>query len=81
MYIVAFRSVNVHFTGMRFFFSFLFLLVNYSCCHHSYQVAKASFQRNNDPLDAALFYLAMKKKTVVWGLYRCELFHFTFCEL
>ena len=34
------------------------------------QVAKASFQRNNDPLDAAIFYLAMKKKAVVWGLYR-----------
>lgn len=34
------------------------------------QVAKAAFQRNNDPLDAAIFYLAMKKKAVVWGLYR-----------
>ncbi|TSL10182.1 DmX-like protein 1 [Bagarius yarrelli] len=34
------------------------------------KVAKASFQKNNDPLDAALFYLAMKKKAVVWGLYR-----------
>lgn len=34
------------------------------------QVAKAAYQRNNDPLDAALFYLAMKKKAVVWGLYR-----------
>ncbi|XP_028851922.1 dmX-like protein 1 isoform X2 [Denticeps clupeoides] len=34
------------------------------------KVAKASFQRNSDPLDAALFYLAMKKKAVVWGLYR-----------
>lgn len=34
------------------------------------QVAKASFQRNNDPLDAAIFYLALKKKAVVWGLYR-----------
>uniref|UniRef100_A0A8U8ANP3 RAVE complex protein Rav1 C-terminal domain-containing protein n=2 Tax=Geospiza parvula TaxID=87175 RepID=A0A8U8ANP3_GEOPR len=32
------------------------------------KVAKASFQRNNDALDAALFYLAMKKKAVVWGL-------------
>uniref|UniRef100_A0A803Y0U0 Dmx like 2 n=1 Tax=Meleagris gallopavo TaxID=9103 RepID=A0A803Y0U0_MELGA len=31
------------------------------------KVAKASFQRNNDALDAALFYLAMKKKAVVWG--------------
>lgn len=34
------------------------------------KVAKASFQKSNDPLDAALFYLAMKKKAVVWGLYR-----------
>ncbi|XP_051508605.1 dmX-like protein 1 [Myxocyprinus asiaticus] len=36
------------------------------------KVAKASYQRNNDPLDAALFYLAMKKKAVVWGLYRSQ---------
>ncbi|XP_062399694.1 dmX-like protein 1 isoform X3 [Sardina pilchardus] len=36
------------------------------------KVAKAAFQRNNDPLDAALFYLAMKKKAVVWGLYRSQ---------
>ncbi|XP_059910483.1 dmX-like protein 1 isoform X3 [Gadus macrocephalus] len=36
------------------------------------KVAKASFQRNNDPLDAAIFYLAMKKKAVVWGLYRSQ---------
>lgn len=36
----------------------------------SSQVAKAAFQRNNDPLDAAIFYLAMKKKAVIWGLYR-----------
>uniref|UniRef100_A0A8C3C1C2 Dmx like 1 n=1 Tax=Cairina moschata TaxID=8855 RepID=A0A8C3C1C2_CAIMO len=34
------------------------------------KVAKAAFQRNNDPLDAAIFYLAMKKKAVIWGLYR-----------
>uniref|UniRef100_A0A6J0SL40 DmX-like protein 1 isoform X4 n=1 Tax=Pogona vitticeps TaxID=103695 RepID=A0A6J0SL40_9SAUR len=34
------------------------------------KVAKAAFQRNNDPLDAAVFYLAMKKKAVIWGLYR-----------
>lgn len=34
------------------------------------QTAKATFQVNNDPLDAALFYLAMKKKSLVWGLYR-----------
>ncbi|XP_029431337.1 dmX-like protein 2 isoform X2 [Rhinatrema bivittatum] len=36
------------------------------------KVAKASFQRNNDPLDAALFYLAMKKKAVLWGLFRSQ---------
>ena len=34
------------------------------------QVAKSSFQAKQDPLDAALFYLAMKKKSLVWGLYR-----------
>uniref|UniRef100_A0A3P9PH28 Dmx like 1 n=1 Tax=Poecilia reticulata TaxID=8081 RepID=A0A3P9PH28_POERE len=51
------------------------------------KVAKASFQRNNDPLDAAIFYLAMKKKAVVWGLYRSqkntkmtEFFHNNFSE-
>ncbi|XP_035514140.1 dmX-like protein 1 [Morone saxatilis] len=36
------------------------------------KVARASLQRNNDPLDAAIFYLAMKKKAVVWGLYRSQ---------
>ncbi|KAM7415976.1 hypothetical protein PAMA_018173 [Pampus argenteus] len=36
------------------------------------KVAKTSFQRNNDPLDAAIFYLALKKKAVVWGLYRSQ---------
>ncbi|XP_073159982.1 dmX-like protein 2 isoform X6 [Lepidochelys kempii] len=36
------------------------------------KVAKASFQRNNDALDAAIFYLAMKKKAVVWGLFRSQ---------
>ncbi|XP_053557561.1 dmX-like protein 1 isoform X2 [Bombina bombina] len=36
------------------------------------KIAKAAFQRNNDPLDAAMFYLAMKKKAVVWGLYRSQ---------
>ncbi|KAI5722725.1 hypothetical protein M8J76_012674 [Diaphorina citri] len=34
------------------------------------KVAKAAFQANEDPLDAALFYIAMKKKSLVWGLYR-----------
>ncbi|NXO00616.1 DMXL1 protein, partial [Rhinopomastus cyanomelas] len=36
------------------------------------KVAKATFQRNNDPLDAAIYYLAMKKKAVIWGLYRSQ---------
>ncbi|XP_040269913.1 dmX-like protein 2 isoform X4 [Bufo bufo] len=36
------------------------------------KVAKASFQRNSDPLDAAIFYLAMKKKAVLWGLFRSQ---------
>uniref|UniRef100_A0A8C7ZS02 Dmx like 1 n=1 Tax=Oryzias sinensis TaxID=183150 RepID=A0A8C7ZS02_9TELE len=36
------------------------------------KVAKASFQKSNDPLDAAIFYLALKKKAVVWGLYRSQ---------
>ncbi|KAA0714569.1 DmX-like protein 2 [Triplophysa tibetana] len=36
------------------------------------KVAKVAFQRNNDPLDAALFYLAMKKKAVLWGLFRSQ---------
>ncbi|XP_075714124.1 dmX-like protein 2 isoform X3 [Rhinoderma darwinii] len=36
------------------------------------KVAKASFQRKNDPLDAAIFYLAMKKKAVLWGLFRSQ---------
>nr|XP_054587570.1 dmX-like protein 1 isoform X2 [Nothobranchius furzeri] len=51
------------------------------------KVAKASFQRSNDPLDAAIFYLALKKKAVVWGLYRSqknvkmtEFFHNNFSE-
>lgn len=35
-----------------------------------HQLGKAAFQRHNDPLDAALFYLAMKKKAVLWGLFR-----------
>lgn len=34
------------------------------------KVAKAAFTANKDPLDAALFYLAMKKKTLLWGLFR-----------
>lgn len=36
------------------------------------KVARASLQKNNDPLDTAIFYLALKKKAVVWGLYRSQ---------
>lgn len=54
------------------FFCFIRLhLVKYffnECLCH--QLGKAAFQRHNDPLDAALFYLAMKKKAVLWGLFR-----------
>ncbi|XP_026671186.1 dmX-like protein 2 isoform X3 [Ceratina calcarata] len=34
------------------------------------KIAKAAFQLQQDPLDAALYYLAMKKKNIVWGLFR-----------
>lgn len=34
------------------------------------KLAKAAFQAKQDPLDAALYYIAMKKKSVVWGLFR-----------
>lgn len=35
-----------------------------------FQVAKASYTANQDPMDAAIFYLAMKKKSLVWALFR-----------
>uniref|UniRef100_A0A8C4Q1M2 RAVE complex protein Rav1 C-terminal domain-containing protein n=1 Tax=Eptatretus burgeri TaxID=7764 RepID=A0A8C4Q1M2_EPTBU len=34
------------------------------------KVAKAAFQQQGNPLDAVLFYLALKKKGVIWGLFR-----------
>lgn len=34
------------------------------------KIAKATFQAKQDPLDAAIYYLAMKKKNLVWGLFR-----------
>lgn len=34
------------------------------------KVAKAAYMTTQDPLDAAIFYLAMKKKSLVWGLFR-----------
>uniref|UniRef100_A0A1B6CLX3 RAVE complex protein Rav1 C-terminal domain-containing protein n=1 Tax=Clastoptera arizonana TaxID=38151 RepID=A0A1B6CLX3_9HEMI len=36
------------------------------------KIAKAAYQVNEDPLDAAIFYIAMKKKSVVWGLFRSK---------
>ncbi|XP_066993059.2 dmX-like protein 2 isoform X2 [Anabrus simplex] len=36
------------------------------------RIAKASYMVKQDPLDAALFYLAMKKKSLVWGLFRSK---------
>ncbi|XP_060840547.1 dmX-like protein 2 isoform X2 [Rhopalosiphum padi] len=36
------------------------------------KIAKAAYQTNQDPLDAAIFYLAMKKKSLVWGLFRSK---------
>ncbi|XP_065223519.1 dmX-like protein 2 isoform X2 [Planococcus citri] len=36
------------------------------------KVAKTAYQDQQDPLDAAIYYLAMKKKSVVWGLYRSK---------
>ncbi|XP_068740234.1 dmX-like protein 2 [Montipora capricornis] len=34
------------------------------------KTAKAQFSKKQDPIDCALFYLAMKKKNVICGLYR-----------
>ncbi|XP_059484944.1 dmX-like protein 2 [Neocloeon triangulifer] len=36
------------------------------------KLAKAAYQLKEDPLDAALFYLAMKKKSLVWALFRSK---------
>uniref|UniRef100_A0AAR5P422 RAVE complex protein Rav1 C-terminal domain-containing protein n=2 Tax=Dendroctonus ponderosae TaxID=77166 RepID=A0AAR5P422_DENPD len=35
-------------------------------------LAKAAYQSNEDPMDAALYYLAMNKKNLLWGLYRAK---------
>ncbi|XP_066150653.1 dmX-like protein 2 isoform X3 [Euwallacea fornicatus] len=35
-------------------------------------LAKAAYQANDDPMDAALYYLAMNKKNLLWGLYRSK---------
>ena len=42
------------------------------------KVAKSAFSVNKDPLDAAIFYLAMKKRAVLWGLFRLVSFWFFF---
>ena len=34
------------------------------------KLAKAAFLKKQDPLDAALYYMMMKKKSLVWGLFR-----------
>ncbi|XP_069360208.1 dmX-like protein 2 isoform X10 [Maniola hyperantus] len=34
------------------------------------RLARASYMAKQDPMDAALYYLAMKKKTLLWGLFR-----------
>lgn len=36
------------------------------------KIAKFSYQQKNDPLDSALFYLAMKKKGVLWALFKAS---------
>lgn len=36
------------------------------------KLAKAAYMAKQDPLDAALYYIAMKKKSLVWGLYRSQ---------
>ncbi|KAK5649288.1 hypothetical protein RI129_000317 [Pyrocoelia pectoralis] len=35
-------------------------------------LAKASYKVKQDPLDAALYYIAMNKKSLLWGLYRSK---------
>jgi len=36
------------------------------------KLAKAAYQVKQDPLDAAIYYIAMKKKSLVWGLFRSK---------
>lgn len=36
------------------------------------RLAKSAYQVKQDPMDAALYYIAMKKKSLVWGLYRSK---------
>ncbi len=59
VHLTSFQSISEN-------WNYLFINCNVLCN----QLGKAAFQRHNDPLDAALFYLAMKKKAVLWGLFR-----------
>ncbi|XP_041980851.1 dmX-like protein 2 isoform X4 [Aricia agestis] len=34
------------------------------------RIARAAYKEKSDPMDAALLYLAMRKKTLLWGLFR-----------
>ncbi|KAL8625455.1 hypothetical protein ACOMHN_018600 [Nucella lapillus] len=34
------------------------------------RVAKCAYHKKKEPMDAAIFYLAMRKKNVLWGLFR-----------
>ncbi|GBP07756.1 DmX-like protein 2, partial [Eumeta japonica] len=34
------------------------------------RLARAAYKEKQDPMDAALYYLAMKKKALLWGLFR-----------
>lgn len=36
------------------------------------RLAKAAYQAKQDPMDAAIYYMAMKKKNLLWGLYRSQ---------
>ncbi|XP_064151285.1 dmX-like protein 2 isoform X10 [Loxodonta africana] len=65
------KILNISWTAKRMNKSVL-EEVQLECSLEARMVAKASFQRNNDALDAALFYLSMKKKAVVWGLFRSQ---------
>lgn len=50
---------------------------NMTLLRQSVQVlAKAAYQSKQDPMDAALYYLAMNKKSLLWGLYRLVIWLF-----
>lgn len=34
------------------------------------KLARAAYMQKQDPMDAALYYLAMKKRMLLWGLFR-----------